>query len=95
MNRSKKSKFSRPLTLICTDQSCRGTLYCITTRMLGGESLRGSRIKTRQRIDYQVRERRWVCVECGKRYVSCEVLNPQFYSIKPAPKQIRERVGLE
>ena len=73
------------LTYLCTDKKCRGTIYCLNTRILGGEHTRGAGAKERQRIDYQVRERRYCCVKCGKRYIGIEVLNPASYNTKPLP----------
>ena len=75
-------------SFICPE--CRGQLYCIDTRTTKDEF---EKLKDIRR-DAQHVVRIYVCIECSKRYKGMEILNPQFYAVRPIPKSYLKRKGI-
>jgi predicted nucleic acid-binding Zn ribbon protein len=61
---------------------CRGFIYCLDSRVSGRENKRQVIKNSQQRL------RKYCCIECGRRYVSIEVLNSNPYTVKPMPETI-------
>ena len=76
----------------CTQKKCDGDLYCFDTRQILHNEIQNSIKNFHVKRFSQIRQRRYVCAECGARYLSLEVLNPVAYSFKGMPKHKQRQI---
>ena len=87
MNVSKK--FSQGF--LCS--GCRGPLVVVDTRQ-AYDVTKGTKNAPRKRTirkNAQQRLRKYCCINCGKRFSSIEIMNPQYYAIRPLPLSTRKQ----
>ena len=63
----------------CTRKNCSGELYCFNTRL---------------KKNNNIRKRNYLCIDCGARYKSTEVLESKHYKIKPIPEYYLKNRGM-